>query len=149
MDLVSIMSKEPEEFPTVEGRYQMTKTWSINLPEQYQRRFADGNMALTRPGLIHWLAVWNFAEDQTAESTLSWVKRDRPPGVAQEFEPNRSGYRCWGYLQLEKTDETARWAFYSYTIGKTGYVQMATYLDDEKDLDKALRIWNSLSEQAA
>jgi hypothetical protein len=50
---------------------------------------------------------------------------------------------------LEKADQTARWAFYSYTIGKTGYVQMATYLDDQKDLDKALRIWNSLSERAA
>jgi hypothetical protein len=140
------MTTQPKEFPKVEGRYQMTKSWSIELPEEYRRHFAEGNLALWRNGMTHWIAVWTIPDDSTPESTLTWVKNDKPESIIEEFEPARHGYLSWGFLQEEKLEQLDRWALYSYTIGKHGYVQMASYIDDRADLQKALTVWKSLQE---
>jgi hypothetical protein len=127
----------------------MTKSWSIELPETYRRRFADGNLALWRDGMTHWVAVWTIPGSSTAELTFDWIKNDRPEALVEEFQPVRPGYLCWGFLVEEKTEQGNRWALYSYTIGKHAYVQMATYIDERVDLDKALKVWRSLEETDA
>ena len=141
------MTTTPKEFPKIEGRYQMTKSWSIELPEEYRRRFAEGNLALWRNGVTHWIAVWTIPAESSQESTFDWIKDDRPEKVVDEFEPVRPGYLCWGFLVEEKADQVDRWALYSYTVGKHAYVQMASYIDDRLDLEKALQIWRSLEEK--
>ena len=140
------MTTQTKEFPKVEGRYQMTRSWSIELTEEYRRRFAEGNLALWRNGMTHWIAVWTIPEGSTPESTLIWVKNDKPERIIEEFEPARQGYLSWGFLQEEKLEQSDRWALYTYTIGKHGYVQMASYIDDRADLQKVLTTWRSLEE---
>ena len=140
------MTAQTNEFSTVEGRYQMTKSWSINLPGKHKRRFAEGNLALWREGITHWIAVWNLPTDTTPAATLDWVKSDKPEAIIEEFEEARSGYLCWGFLQEEKNEGANRWALYSYTIGQRGYVQMASYIDDLHDLAQATEVWKSLEE---
>jgi hypothetical protein len=140
------MTAQTKEFPIVQGRYQMTKSWSIEVLGEHKRRFAEGNLALWRHGITHWIAVWNLPAETTPTATLDWVKRDKPEAVIEEYEEVRTGYLGWGFLQEEKNEGADRWAFYSYTIGRHGYVQMASYIDDLQDLESALGVWRSLAE---
>jgi hypothetical protein len=139
------MSADAPKFPTVRGRYEMTDNWSIELKDEYKKRFEDGSLVLWRPGITSWIVVYNAKPSMTREDALKWRKQDTDKKKEQEFEVSDEKYLRWAYLLFEKTEQDARWALYSFTFGKdSGHVMMATYFDDKKDLEKAKQLWMSL-----
>jgi dihydroorotase-like cyclic amidohydrolase len=144
---MTVMSADAPKFPTVKGRYQMTDNWSIELKEDHKQRFEDGSLVLWRPGMTSWIVVYNAKPGTTREDALKWRKRDADKNRTQEFEASDDKHLRWAYLLFEKTKEDERWALYSFTFGKdSGHVQMATYFDDRKDLEKAKQLWMSLQQ---
>ena len=139
------MSADAPKFPMVKGRYQMTDNWSIELKDEYKKRFEDGSLVLWRPGITSWIVVYNAKPGKTREDALKWRKQESDKKKVQEFETSDAKYLRYAYLVFEKTEHDERWALYSFTFGKdSGHVMMATYFDDKKDLEKAKQLWMSL-----
>jgi len=140
------MAQDPYQYPLVNGRYQMTADWSIELKTEYRKRIEDGDLVIWRPGITNWIAVWGIKEGETKESTLAWIKETSNPEAVKAFEREKAGYLAWAYLLHEKTEEDERWALYGFMISESGQVQMATYFDDKSDLNTAIDLWMSLEE---
>ena len=124
----------------------MTTRWSIGLESQYRRRVEDGDLVIWRPGITNWIAVWGMKEGETKEGKLQWIQETASSDAVETYEKEKDGYVAWAYLLYEKTEEDERWALYSFIIGESGHVQLATYFDEKKDLDVAIDLWMSLEE---
>jgi len=139
------MSADPPKFPTVTGRYQMTDNWSVELKDEYKKRYEDGSLVLWRPGITSWIVLYNAKPKMTREDALKWRKQDADKQRVQEFATSDEKHLRWAYLLFEKTGDEQRWALYSFTFGQdSGHVMMVTYFDDKKDLEKAKLLWTSL-----
>jgi hypothetical protein len=53
------------KFPIVEGHYQLTEEWSVDLPEAFNRRIEEGQMVIWRSGFTIWMAIWNNDKNQS------------------------------------------------------------------------------------
>jgi hypothetical protein len=49
------------DYPTVEGTLSLTYSWSLVLPEKFNRRLDDGDLVIWRPGFTIRTAVWDQA----------------------------------------------------------------------------------------
>jgi hypothetical protein len=137
------------DFPVVEGRYQMTKEWSVTLPEQFNRRIEDSALVLWRPGMTIWVAVWGNDKDESKEARLKNIKADISPH-AFDIETTTKGEILRLRFRLKESEEQgAVRAYYCFAVGGSGHVQMTIYLDNEKDAKSAQAICGSLSENNA
>lgn len=125
------------DFPVVEGRYQMTREWAVELPSKFNRRIEDGNLVLWQPGITAWIAVWNNDEKETAEVRLQGIKSRQSPQAQSPTESVRNGLLQYTYRLAEPSADNRVPALYCYTFGETGHVQVAVYFDREQDLDSA------------
>ena len=142
------MSLHPK-FPVVEGRYQITKDWTVELPGQFNRRLEDESLVIWRPGFTIWTTVWNNDHDETPEQRLSWIQAESNPDAHSQETENDGGLIRYAYRLQEESDDERRPAFYCFAIGQGGHIQMAIYFDREDDLATAKRIWLSLKESTA
>jgi hypothetical protein len=136
------------DFPVIEGHYQMTKQWSVELPEPFNRRFEEGSMVLWRPGLTLWVAVWSKNQNQTQEERLARLLQDISAQATDQEELREHGLIFLSYRLSEESEDNRRPAFYGFAIGISGQVQMGIYFDDEADLSVARKVWLSLREES-
>jgi len=62
------------------------------------------------------------------------------------FEPDGAGVLRFAYLLHEQEQGDDRWAFYTFSVGASGHVQMSIYFDKYSDLEKAKQLWLSVKE---
>jgi hypothetical protein len=137
------------EFPVVEGQYQMTESWAVTLPRQFNKRFEDDSLVLWRPGITIWTVVWNNDNAESQQERLNNIRKDVSPdafdgAVVADGDVTRFTYRL-----TEHREEGVVHALYAFAIGVDGHVQMAIYFDNEADLDLARQISDSLTETGA
>lgn len=137
------------DFPVVEGQYQMTKEWSVSLPEKFNRRIEGGDLVIWRPGMTQWVVVWGNDKNEGKDVRLKRI-RDRISPEAYDIRELKAGsvFRL-SYRLKEGKEQGAVPGYYCYAVGDTGHVQMAIYLDNEKDVVSAQSICGSLSEKSA
>lgn len=138
---------EGGELPAVEGRYALTKEWTIHLPGRFQRRVEEGDMFLWRPGLTLILAVWNHAAD-TPSAQLATLKSDLSRDAYDLVEEQQGSVARLAYRLHEAAEDPRQDALYGYVIGKNSYVQLAVYFDHARDAKTASALWRSVSESA-
>lgn len=63
-------------FPIIEGHYQMTEEWLLNLPVQFNRRIEDSDPIIWRPGFTIYVAIWGNDYNKSTTDLLSWIKED-------------------------------------------------------------------------
>jgi hypothetical protein len=141
------------DFPVVEGSYQMTKEWSVTLPGKVNRRFEEKQMVLWRPGMTIWVSVWgnkdSLSKEYNKEERLKNIKALISP-QAFDIDTNNTGKILrLRYRLKEGKEQGAVPACYCFAVGGSGHVQMAIYLDDEKDIKFAQSICGSLKENHA
>ena len=136
----------PEDFPIVKGDYRMTNEWSIALPDEHRRRFEDGSLVIWRPGITMWINAWGMQDGETPKTTLERIKSEAHPSPVQTFEPEGGVGSRFGYLLHEQEEGDERWALYTFTVGSSGYLQMALYFDNKSDLEKAKQLWLGVKE---
>jgi hypothetical protein len=134
------------EFPVIEGEYQMTKDWSVTLPEKFNRRFEDGSLVIWRPGFTIWAIVWNNNHIESKEARLATLQRETGKRafdvqVVREKELLRFASRV-----NENAEDKRMAAFYGFAVGSDGHVQLGIYFDNENDVELAKKIWQSLRE---
>ena len=146
------MSAEPPpQFPRVRGEYQMTRGWRVTLPDEYAKRFEEGefgtDLVLWRPGITCWTSVYNQKEGETPAAAYDWRKAAAAKDAVEVFELRDSKPLRFGYLLHEKPkDDPERWALYTFTFGESGHVMMTIYFDRRQDLETAKKIWFSTTE---
>jgi hypothetical protein len=146
------MSGEPApQFPRVHGDYQMTPNWRVTLPDEFAKRFENGefgtDLVLWRPGITCWITAYNQKEGETPAATLEWRKSNKPKEAIQEFEFRDSKPLRYGFLLHEKPkDDKERWGLHTLTFGESGHVLMVIYFDRRQDLEIAKKIWLSIND---
>jgi hypothetical protein len=135
-------------FPTVEGEYHMTKSWSITLPGEFKRRFENGSLVLWRPGVTLWTNIFRNDLGQPASERLAIFRRSASPDRFDVLEEEQDGVLRFAYRLNEASNDRRRPAFCSFAFGRSGHVQMSVYFDDERDLETARALWRSLRETA-
>jgi hypothetical protein len=140
----------PEElhpdFPVVEGRYQMTKEWSVELPKRFSRRFEEGSLVLWRPRFTMWITVWGNDGNESRQERLSSIKSEVSPQAFDVIEEEKEGILWLAYRLDESAEDKRSPAFYSFAVGASGHVQLAIYFDDEHLVEMAGKIWRGLRE---
>jgi hypothetical protein len=137
------------KFPIVQDKYQMTKDWSISLPEKFNRRMDDGDLVLWRHGFTVWVTCWNNNHGESKEDRLAfWQKKIAKEAFDIEQSSDKSVLRL-AYRLREKAEDNRVAAFYGFAIGANGHVQLGIYFDDEKDVELARNLWLSLEENAS
>lgn len=137
------------DFPTAEGRYQMTKDWAVTLPCPFNRRVEEGSLVFWRPDFTVWTIVWNNDHAETQQQRLVRLQRDASPEAFDAQVVTSNGLLRYTYRLTERREEGTVYAFYAYAIGHDGHVQMAFYLDNEADLETAKQIAGTLIETRA
>lgn len=138
--------RTPSGHPILEGKLQLTPTWSITLPFRMAQRIEDGSLIFWSPGglLTIYLGTWGLDGDRN--STLIRIKRDRSPN-AFDVQEDRSG-KVWRYTWrlFENADDDRVAAFYGMAIGSEGFVQFAAYFDNENTAWIARSVFASLEQ---
>lgn len=137
------------DYPVIEGRYQMTREWSVFLPEKFNRRIEDDNLVIWKPGFTMWIIIWDNDESESAEDRLEWLKEDTSPEVFDVTMETFEGGIRFSYRLKEDSQDERQPAFYCFVIGESGHVQVAMYLDSPDEITMAEDIWRSLSETAS
>jgi hypothetical protein len=136
------------KFPVVEGRYQMTKEWSVALPEKFNRRIEDGSLVIWRPGFTMWISVWGNDKNETKKERLGQL-RTRISGHAFDLnEAQHANVLLFSYRLKEDENDKRVPALYGFAFGESGHVQIGIYFNQESDLAKARVILGSLRETA-
>jgi len=138
-------------FPRVQGLYQMTRAWSVTLPDEFARRFEESefstDLVLWRPGITCWSTAYNYREGDTPQSSYDLWRLDCPAEAVEVFDFKDTSPLRFGFLLYEQEPgKSARWALHTYTFGEQGWMLMAIYYDDPATLGLAKQIWFSLIE---
>lgn len=137
------------DFPVIEGRYQITKEWSVTLPQKFNRRIEDGDLVIWRPGMTMWVAIWGNDKNENKEVRLQRIRDDISPQAFNIEASKSNDVLRLSYRLKEGKEQGAVPAYYCFSVGGSGQVQMAIYLDNEKDVESAQTICRSLSENNA
>jgi hypothetical protein len=131
-------------FPVVEGEYQPTPRWSLELPGAMSSRTEGEDYVLWAPGFTVWITVWTDVRGGSPEQRLDvWRDGMSPDAFAVEQE-RRDGLVRLGYRLEESRGEEVVNAFYGYSFGPTESMDLGIYFDDEADLQAARSIWRSV-----
>ena len=136
------------DFPVVEGQYQMSSDWWIDLALPMNRRFEDDSLVLWRPGLTAWIIIWGNDHKESQEDRLAGIRKDISPDAFALAQEERGNLTYFGYRLDEQRPEGTLSAWYGFAIGDSGHVKMAIYCDRQSDIDSARGLWRSLRQQS-
>ena len=137
------------EFPVVEGKYQMTKRWSLTLPGKFNRRSEEGDLVIWRPGFTIRVSALNNDKNESKEARLARLREGMSPGAFDVEEITEEGVLRLRYRLNEKSANRRVAAFYGFVVGVNGHIQLGIYFDDEGDVEQAGQIWLSVKEAEA
>ena len=137
------------DFPVVEGKYRMTKRWSITLPGKFNRRIENGDLVIWRPGFTIWVSALNNDKSESKEDRLARLREDVSPDALDVEDVSEEGVLRLRYRLNEESEDRRVAAFYGFVVGVNGHIQLGIYFDDEGDVEKAKQIWLSVKEAEA
>ncbi len=132
------------EFQKVEGVYQLTDDWMINLPCSFSQRPEDGCLVLWRSGISIWIAVWDNHTQETMDERYQWIRDETSPFAFDQMTEHEAGIIRYAYRLDEEWEDEPHASFYGYVIGRDGHVQIAIYFDLPDDITMIKDIWRSI-----
>jgi hypothetical protein len=132
------------EFPVVEGRYEMTDEWTVDLPVPFNQRIEEDQLVFWRPGFTAWVNVWEL-DGESPQERMESLKEMISPDAADLLEESAGEIQRLAYRMEEEDADGRQPGFYGFAVGSTGHVQVAMYFDDEEDAALAAQIWRSLA----
>src|SRR5262245_49033155 len=91
------------DYPVVSGHFEMTDEWTLELPEQFNRRVEDGSLVLWRPELTFWITVWGNGGKDRERRLASILEAASDLRTDQQIERTETVTR----LTYELTEEDA------------------------------------------
>ncbi|HTJ96585.1 MAG TPA: hypothetical protein VL381_03885 [Rhodocyclaceae bacterium] len=127
----------------------MTQEWSVMLPEKFNRRIEDSDLVIWRPGMTLWIAIWGNDKNEKKDARLKKIQGGISPKAFDVQISEADPIFRLSYRLKEDKAQGAVPGCYCFAVGNREHVQMAIYLDDEKDVKSAQAICASLSESSA
>lgn len=135
------------DFPVVTGDYQLTESWRLFLPGQFNRRFEDNSLVLWRPQLTFWAIAWNNDHDTSMETRLASILGAASPHRGFEQIERTSSLIRLTY-ELPEKDASRTPADYTsisaYSIGLAGHLQLSAYFDTAAARSVAYQVIHSV-----
>jgi len=135
------------EFPVVEGTLQVTKRWSLTLPEKFNRRLEKGSLVIWRPGFTMWISALNNDNNESKEDRLKWLRERMSADAFDVEEISDEDVLRLAYRLHEESEDQRVAAFYTFAIGSSGHIQLAICFDDEDETELVRKIWLSVKEE--
>ena len=133
------------DYPVVDGTYQMTMNWSVDLPSQFNRRTEDGSLVIWRPGFTIWVESYANDNGRPSDARLEELRADSSPERYDEMTETDDDILRYSYRLREKDDDNRDAAFYCFALSEAGHIMMAIYFDDTDDITDAMKIWRSIT----
>lgn len=127
----------------------MTQKWSVSLPEKFNRRIEGGDLVIWRPGMTLWVTVWGNDKKEGKDVRIKIIRERISPKAFDMHVLKAGPVLRLSYRLKEQKEQGAVPGYYCYSVGDTGHVLMAIYLDNEKDVVLAQNICGSISEKIA
>jgi hypothetical protein len=130
------------KFPVVSGKVQLNNEWSVHLPSEFNKRTEEGSMVLWKPQFTIWLFFYDNDGVSIKDSLEGWQNfvTDDIFDIVKEQE-DRFSFS----IQKDIFDKSAP-ALNGFIFGKSGYIKLAMYLDEEKSLLEAKEIFSNFKE---
>jgi hypothetical protein len=139
---------EQGDYPTVEGVYAMTASWTIDLPPgPFKRRFEQGDLVLWRPRITAWIAIHGNDRGDPIATRVRSIMQESSKKAFDRREHQAHGVHFVSYRLDEGADHSP--ALYAYAVGHSGHVQIGLYFDEESDAETALAMWRGVRETAS
>ncbi len=132
------------DFPVAEGRHPLDREWSLFLPAKFNRRTADGNLVLWRPGLTAWAAIWSNTGNESAGQRLARIKNTATADAAFVRETWRERLLFLIYRLHGSTEDERGPTLYCFVLADSGHVELAIHFDHEHDMPIAESICASV-----
>jgi hypothetical protein len=135
----------PPGFPLVEGHYDLTEAWSIQLSEPFARRIEDGSLVLWRPGVTLWLAAWGNDHGETQATRLARTKKTASKKRRDPQEVVAGNLTRFSYRLLDDSDEGPVESLHAFVFSDEGQLDLVVYLDDPADAARARELVDSVT----
>lgn len=130
------------DFPVVSGEYQLTESWTIQLPHKFNRRLEDDSLILWRLGVTLYFTTWNNDLEESIETRGALLKKDLSPDAFDLREQRTGSVHQMSYRLIEDGVQ----ALNGFVIADDGHLLVAIYFDDEDDVRLANELFDSIAE---
>lgn len=127
-------------------KYKLTTFWGIEINNLFERiqEEASGDLIFTAGDKSLRMAIWNM-ERNTKEMIYEDTKADMAEKASlKTYDLSDEEIYRIGYLTESKVENQSMHVIHSYAIKDEQLLQLAFYIDDDKDVEWALETWRSI-----
>ena len=124
-------------------RRSITRDWSIDLDDAFQRRAEGGDVLFWLPPRTVYATVYATG-DVEAEEAIQHMLEGRPGAPVQTFDRAEPGLAGHAYLLPEGEGAARYWGLNTWTAARGSVACVTFYFEQLDDLDWALRAWHSV-----
>jgi hypothetical protein len=125
------------------ARIKITKQWTLDLDEGFERRIEGGDLVLWSPGRTVYAAVYDTGNAE-ADEAIAAMLQDRPAKPVKTYDRVEAGLSGHAYLLPEGEGESQYWGLNTWTAAKGTVACVTFYFDSEHDLKWAVETWKSI-----
>ncbi len=135
------------DYPIIEGNYKITKTWSIVLPEKFNKRFENDSLVIWHPGFTMWIIAWNNDKRESYDERIAFIKKYITKNAYKIDEKIGKNLARFSYCLDEKRRDENRivYSYNAFVFDENGHIQISIYYDDKSDFQKAHGIFMSIT----
>lgn len=129
-------------------RYQLSTDWSIEVPEDYQRRKEDDHLIFWRKGATILTTIFAYSGEKNRQILLANLKARAEAEKLEVITDLDGDIERFGYFKIEDIHPGhKRLALHAFTTAPYGCLQTSFYLDDPDELKEHLQIWQTVTYQ--
>lgn len=126
-------------------RQQLTPQWSIDLPDNFQRRREDAHIVFWSAGITIAVAVFSYSGTAEQAALLANLRAKAQAEELEIIEEQEGALIRFGTMRLEAITPThTRLALHAFSTAENGCLQSSFYLDNAADIRQAAIIWQSV-----
>ena len=135
----------------IEGRYQLTNRWFIELPGTFNLRIDEpGGRTISRPGLGFQVSVWDNIHRTSIEERVAQVTDNiaaNAPNVFNRQEMREEQVTKLSFQEDIQDNNVKIHVFTCFIIDGDGQIELCFNFYDEAEFETANAIWQSLREE--
>jgi hypothetical protein len=135
--------------PAAELARTHLKNWSVTIRDAMNVQVEqDGSLVLWTKGRTIFLAERRAAPRSTISSIRNHLVSQTDAEALCIYDYPEGALRRYAYSVRERTPTTQHLGIYTYTIASGAYLELVFYLENEDDLEWALKIWQEATHLA-
>src|SRR5881628_3867215 len=127
------------------ARHMIGSSWSLDLPDAFQRRLQDHQVQFYTPGRTVYAVAYPTRAD-TAEGALADFLQDHQVKPLETYSRREAGLVAEAFLLQETHPDTERayLSLITWTATESSVACVTFYFEEEGELEWALNAWRSI-----